>query len=338
MRSTTTKAFVGVTMAVLIFAACSGNDSGGGTGATSAPGANQSTAPAGGSVAGGPSAGPVTGTGPGASAESTLNLRIANFMSQTGTAGPAVDIYDDALTAAKNGGPTPVPLVSNVAFGAVSAYFHPHVTADGSYIHLWALKAGQDPVKDEADAGTFFIGANDVAQATLVLTYDGEEPLSSAPPLSAIGSISFSTFLEKGGGATFNGDTASLPAIPTAGDGMFLASDGDVPGNLTGSNYLMIDDSCAPPLNGDPNEPGLPLIFSAATATIQSPFALFPATAGSHQVSVVSWDTGRTPACSDLTAKQGTQTVQLTTGEEALTYVYGTGPTDLHLVIAPIAP
>jgi hypothetical protein len=326
MHSTAIKAFAGLTTALFVLAACSGGG-GTGSGATSVPQGNQSVPPnSGGSTAGG------------AGAESTLNLRIANFMSQTGTAGPALDIYDDALTAAQSGGPTPVPLISNLAFGAVSAYFHPHVPADGGYIHLLALKAGQDPIKDAADAGAFFVGANDVAQVTVVLTYDGQEPLSSAPPLSAIDSISFNMILEKGGGATFNGATASPPAIPSAGDGMFLARDSDVPGNLSGTDYLMIDDSCTAPLNGDPNRPGVPLIFSASSAAIQSEFALFPASAGSHQVSVVSFDTGTAPTCADLTPKQGTMTVQLTAGEEALTFVYGTGPTDLHLAIAPIAP
>jgi hypothetical protein len=333
MRSTAIKAFVGVTTALLVFAACSG----GGTGATSAPQTNQPIPPggSGASTAPGSSTGPVAG---GAGAESTLNLRIANFISQVGTAGPALDVYDDALTATQSGGPTPVPLVSNVAFGAVSAYFHPHVPADGGYIHLWALKAGENPTTDAADAGAFFVGANDVAQATIVLTYDGQGPLSSAPPLSAIDSLSFSSILEKGGGATFSGATASLPAIPTAGDGMFLADDANIPGNLAGSNYLMIDDSCAAALNGPSDETGIPHIFASGTAAIVSPYALFPATAGSHQVSVVAFDTGSEPACKDLTAKQGTTTVQLTAGEEALTFVYGTGATDLHLAIAPIAP
>ena len=238
------------------------------------------------------------------------------------------------------GGPAPQPLVSNVAFGAVSAYFHPHLAPDGGYIHLYALKTGQDPVKDVADAGGFWVGSNDNAQATIVLTYDGQGPLSSAPPLSASGSISFSVLLEKGGGPSFPDPAPPLAPAPPAGDGMFLASDNNIPGklNLAGSSYLMIDDSCTAALNGPSDEPGVPHIFASATATVQSSFALFPAAAGSHQVSVASFDTGSSPACKDLTAKQGTITVQLTAGEEALTFVYGTTPTDLHLAIAPIAP
>lgn len=314
--------------AIVALAACGG--SGGAT--TIAPG---------GGGAGGSTSGPADSSGPvGAAAaggSSNLNLRIANFISQTGTAGPALDIYDDALAAGAAGGSAPQPLISNLAFGAVSAYFHPHVPADGGYIHLSALKAGQDPVTDVGQAGGFFVGANDTAQATIVLTYDGQGPLSANPPLSAIGSISFSSLLETGGGQSFPGDTAPLAPAPPAGQGMFLARDSYLPGNLSGETFLMINDSCDPPLNGDTNRPGVPQIFAAGTATIQSAFALFPATAGSHQVSVVyDGDSGLT--CKDLTAKQGTTTVQLTAGEEALTFVYGTGPTDLHLAIAPIAP
>ncbi len=280
-----------------------------------------------------------TGQAAGGGTVSNLNLRIANFMSQIGTAGPALDIYDDDLNPALPGGPAPQPLVSNVAFGTVSAYFHPHVPADGGYIHLSALKAGSDPVADKADAGAFFVGANDNAQATIILTYDGQRPLSSAPLSTLVsGSISFSNLLEKGGGASFGGDTANLAPPPPAGDGMFLAADREIPGNLAGFSYLMIDDSCAPALNGPSNETGVPYIFASDTATVQSSFALFPAAAGSHQVAVVFFGTGTSPTCKDLTAKQGATTVQLTAGEEALTFVYGTSATDLHLAIAPIAP
>jgi hypothetical protein len=326
------KASIGFVVAMLLVAACGGSSS------TSVPAAGQSAPPdqtdAGSSSA--PAGGAAAGAGGGD--VSTLNLRIANFISQVGTAGPALDIYGDALNPPTPGGAAPQPLFSNVAFGTVSAYFHPHVPADGGYIHLYALKTGQDPVNDKADAGSFFVGTNDNAQATIVLTYDGQGPLSSAPPLSAIGSISFSSFLEKGGGTSFGGDTAPLAPPPPAGDGMFLAADHDIPGNLSGTNFLMIDDSCAPPLNGLTNEPGLPRIFNSSSATVQSAFALFPASAGSHQVSVVSNDTSTLPTCQGLTPKQGTTTVQLTAGEEALTFVYGTSATDLHLAIAPIAP
>ena len=343
MPRTSFKASVGLAAVIFTLAACGGSSAttGAGTGAGAGGGTGASAPPVqanpGGSTA------PSSSSAPGASAApavggalSTLNLRIANFMSQTGIAGPALDIYDDALNPATPGGPAPQPLVSNLAFGAVSAYFHPHVPANGGYIHLSALKAGSDPVADVADAAGFFVGANDNAQATIVLTYGGQGALSATAPLST-GSISFSTLLEKGGGATFSGAVASPEPAGPAGDGMFLADDANLPGNLAGSNYLMIDDSCAPALNG-PSGEAVPHIFASDSATVQSAFALFPAAAGSHQVSVVNFSTGTEPTCKDLAPKQGAITVQLTAGEEALTYVYGTSATDLHLVIAPIAP
>ena len=331
-------ASVGFIAVIVLVAGCGGSAATTDTGV----GAGQSTPPgqqaAGGSVAPDGSTPPGGAGGSTAGGTSNLSLRVANFISQVGTAGPAIDIYDDALKPDLPTGPAPQPLVSNVAFGQVSVYFHPHVPADNGYIHLYALKTGQDPVKDVAEAGSFWVGTNDTAQATIILTYDGQGPLSSAPPLSAIGSISFSSWLEKGGGASFPGDTVPLAPPPPAGDGMFLAADRDIPGNLAGSNYLMIDDSCAPALNGDPNDGNVPHIWASATASVQSAFALFPAAAGSHHVAVVYDGSGTSPTCADLTPKQGDTTVELTAGEEALTFVYGTGPADLHLTIVPIAP
>ncbi len=322
MRFTMLKASIGLSIALFALAACGGAGSG----------------PTAGTGDGGPASAPPVQGGASGGGASNLNLRIANLIAQTGVAGPGLDIYDDSLKPSQAGGSAPQPLVSNVAFGQVSAYFHPHVPADNGYIHLYALKAGQDPVKDVAEAGSFWVGANDTAQATIVLTYDGQGPLSSAPPLSEAGVISFSVYLEKGGGVSFSGDTAPLAPPPPAGDGMFLAADNWIPGNLTGSNYLMIDASCAPDLNGDPNDGNVPHIWASGSASVKSSFALFPAAAGSHHVSVVHYGTGSSPTCADLAPKQGDTTVDLTAGEEALTFVYGTGPTDLHLAIAPIAP
>jgi len=100
--------------------------------------------------------------------------------------------------------------------------------------------------------------------------------------------------------------------------------------------YLMIDSSCAPPLNGDPHETGVPYIFAADGQPPVSSEAVFAATSGTHQVSVVAWTSVESPTCAQLSALQATTNVTVTDGEQILLFVYGISFMDLHLAVAPI--
>jgi hypothetical protein len=98
----------------------------------------------------------------------------------------------------------------------------------------------------------------------------------------------------------------------------------------------MIDAACDEPLNHDPNSTGVPEIFATSSTTYNTPFALFPTSAGTHQVSVVYSGSGVAPTCAQLTAKQGATSVDVAAGQESLVFVYGTSPTDLHLAVGPV--
>ena len=82
----------------------------------------------------------------------------------------------------------------------------------------------------------------------------------------------------------------------------------------------------------------MPEVFAASCATYYPSFALFPASDGSHQVCVVYLDSGEAPACAQLTAKQGTRSVDVAAGQQSLVFVYRTSVTDLHLAVGPIQP
>ena len=323
MRTTRIR-LIGSLGAVILVAGC-----GGGAAIPSSP--NRASEP--------PSAAPVqTAAGGSAAGVSSLDLRFANFIAAKGAAAPAVDIYDDSL---KNSTGAVVasakPLVANLAYGAISSYVHPELPAGGSPLHFYEMPAGSRPASSGAQAPQFAVAVDGDDQATLILTWDSSDP-PTATSLLAYGGIGFASVVEKGDGAAFNANPGPPAPPPAAGQALLLASTNYLPQGVNDLSYLLIDDSCAAPLNGDPNEPGVPYIFAADGATPKSAFALFAVSAGTHHVAVASEPQGPTPTCKDLTARQDDQTVTLTAGEEAYAWVYGTSATDAHVAIAPLAP
>lgn len=97
-------------------------------------------------------------------------------------------------------------------------------------------------------------------QLTLLLTNEGGD---DGGPLSG---FAYSDFYEKGDAPYSAIDRAPLAPPPPSGQGEYLVSldaVGDpVPANPVGGYFFFIDDSCTPPLNGYPNEPGVPLVYT----------------------------------------------------------------------------
>jgi hypothetical protein len=270
-----------------------------------------------------------------------VSVRLANFVCAQGISGRALDIYDDLTGVAPTA--STKPLVANLAFGAVSDYVHPHVVPAGSShsslvgaIALTALPAGSPPT-DTADATSIWeLGPDDGShpQITVLLTYDGSNLLDAGP----LESISYSSFVEKG--HDVNDGSGPVAPPPPSGQGEFLAFTQGVPQSvISAGSYFFVDDSCTPPLNGDPSSPGVPYLFAADTPAYGStPFALFATTPGSHQLTLASWTDSQAPMCSDLTQRQGATTATIAAGQQIFAFVYGTSVTDLHIVTAPIAP
>lgn len=263
---------------------------------------------------------------------SQMKVRFADFFSTNGKPGPALDIYDTQVgTLAK-------PMVANLTYGEVSSYVAPDVptgtSVGGPIATFYALPTGEDPVADKADAQGVggFQDTGSHPQLTLIFT-PAED---SEPNMGPLYGLSYETRVEKG---DFNGSKAPVAPPAAAGKADILVDDSPVTNLNTGSFslYLMNDDSCAPPLNGDTLEPGVPLVFSSATDAALSSYAIFETDPGAHQISIVSWTSTTPPTCADLTAKQGATNVTLAAGQQVEVYVYGTSATDLHLVVAPLA-
>jgi hypothetical protein len=274
-------------------------------------------------------AGSSSGGGGGAAAPagsaSAVSLRFVNvFVTAAKQAGPAVDIYDtQAGQAAK-------PLIAGLAYGAVSGYVHP--TASNGVSTFYALPAGEDPVAKQSDAVTGGVLQDDGSHPQETIRVTGEPGTTDGGPL---GGLNFASIVEKG---TDNGGKAPVAPPPPAGQGEILVDTGAFSGvSATTPNYLLIDSSCAPPLNGDPLAKGVPEIFAAA-GPAASNFAEFVTTPGAHQVSVDIEAPGASPTCATLTTKQSTSTVTVAAGQQILAFLYGTSATDAHLAYARVAP
>jgi hypothetical protein len=171
------------------------------------------------------------------------------------------------------------------------------------------------------------------AQATLQLEGPGPSDTLLPGPLAG---LTFSTIMEKGD----DGQGGKGPAAPavTGGGAEILASAAPAENMFAGSHsyYLFVDSSCAPPLNGDPNEKTLPSIFAASGGTPASSFAVFATTAGAHHLTVVTNNDDTLPKCSDLAPRQGGADVTLAPGQQALAIVYGAKPTEMNVAVGAI--
>jgi hypothetical protein len=344
LRRTTQSLIAPLVVAATVLTACSGKSP-----ALSAAHVSTTSATSGASTSTDAATDSATGSislpsfSPAAPAEklSDVSMRVVNLYAPKGasgppTAGPAVDIYDVQLN-----GQSATPVATNVAYGSASPYFTGHEPTNAfghPAIELYALPAGEDPKTKQADAkgigGVLDDGSH--AQVTFVLTADN----SGLSLGGALGRLSFRDRVEKGD----DGDGTKAPVAPAPASGqaqILVDTSAVIDDNLL--LYALIGRSCAPPINGDPNAKGLPEIFNAAIAGINTPFAIFATTPGTHQVSVVDNQSGVQPTCAQLnakpsSAKQGTTTVDVTAGQQVEVYVYGTSATDLHLALAPIRP
>ena len=319
-RSST--AVLAVTALALVISGCGGGKSSSGAAAVSAPTGKLSKGGA--STPSNPSAAPAS-TSTSAGGASQMLMRVVNLYDPQKKAGPALDIYDAQLIGQKA-----TPIATNLAYGGVSAYFKPRLGPNTTIAQLYALPAGEDPVAKKADAQQVATAQDDGShpQLTWVLTADNSGAQEDTP----LAGLSDTSWVEKG---TNNGSKAPVAPPAPAGMGELLADTSAAPDHSAGL-YLFVDDACDPPLNGDPAQKGLPQIFAADGRAPVSSFAVFATSPGTHQVSVVPWASAIQPTCAQLTAKQGTTSVDVSGGQQIETFVYGTSDTDLHLAVAPI--
>ncbi len=308
-----------------------GTSSTGGTGGGAQVGSGGSTAGSGGGAAGGIDGS--TGGGDGVVTVRVVNLNLASGP----TAGPSLDIYDDMYDGRLQPSVSGTPIIADLAYGTVSGYVNPRfVDSGGTSVRLVALPAGSPPT-DTTDAEPFWSGIDNGSHPQLTILLDSDSPSSSAP-----GSfLAYTPYVEKGQDS-LSGAMGPLAPPPPAGEGEYLvntfAVDDTINADPPGGYFFLVDDSCTPPLNGSQLMPGLPFVDTAGSLPPDA-YAQFAAAPGTHSISIVAWSNTATPTCSDLLAsRQATASVSLAAGQQILSLLYGTSFTDLHLLVAPIAP
>ena len=289
---------------------------------------------------GGVATGGVGGTGASSGGSSgaagAITVRLANVYQRSGaTSGTAFDIYDDMYDGQPQPSMSGKPIIAGLAFGTISTYVQPRfIDTNGTAVRLTALPAGSAP-SDTKDAKEFWGSTDDGShlQLTVVMVSNGTDDGSL---LSGLG---VHDYIEKGYDPNLEAMGPLDPPPPT-GQGEYLVAEGVIDNVITNAPdyFFFIDDSCTPPLNGNPNVPGLPLVFSTGTISVND-FSEFPASPGGHQISIVAWTDPTTPACADLLGRrQATASVSVAAGQQIATFIYGSSLTDLHLLTGPIAP
>jgi hypothetical protein len=321
-------ALVAAAVTVLALAGCGSSSSGAAVPPTPTPSVTSSGVTSSPTVDGTPSAGASTAD---AGTASPMSVRFANLFSRSGKPGPALDIYDTPQYQAGT------PIVTGLAYGAVSGYVSPHIPASSlsDAAIFYALPAGEDPVADSQDAvgigGLQDDGSH--PQETFLLEQSTDDNELTDSPLAG---ISISSRIEKG-----TDGNASGPAAPTppAGKAQLLVDDAATGGVLnTFGVYLLGDGSCAPPINGDPNEPGVPLVFAGYLHGTAEQFSDFVVDPGSHDLTLSVWKSSTPPTCRQLKATSASTSVDVQAGQQIELYGYGTSLQDLHLVAAPVQP
>jgi hypothetical protein len=312
----------------------------GGSGGSGAAGAGGSTADGGGGSA---ASGTGGSSGGSSGAAGAITLRVVNIFRPSGsTTGPALDIYDDMYDAGLQPSLSGKPIIAGLAYGMMSDYVRPHfVEGGGTAVELTALPAGS-PSDDTTDAQAFYYASDDGSHPQVTVVVRMETGVGAGP----LASLEYDTFLEKGDetkpGLTTPLSTGPLAPPPPAGQGEYLVNlnaindfDFSYP---EGGYFFFVDDACAPPLNGNPNLPGVPFV-NAAGSTAPDDFSQFVASPGSHSISIVAWRDPTTPTCADLLgARQAPTTVSVAAGQQIVTFIYGSSLTDLHLLTGLIAP
>lgn len=260
---------------------------------------------------------------------SQMSVRFANLYSQGGKPGPAIDIYDTPQYQAGT------PILTGLAYGAVSDYVTAHIPANSltPVAVFYALPAGEDPVADSKDAvgigGLQDDGSH--PQETFVLEPSSDTNEPGGAPLEG---ISNTQRIEAGTDGNTSGPAAPSPP---AGQAQLLV-DTTATGDLldTFGVYLLGDGSCAPPINGDPGEPGVPRAFAGYLHGKSMEFAVFDVAPGAHNLSLSVWRSSTPPTCKQLKATSAPTSVDVQAGQQIEVYGYGTSLRDLHLVAAPI--
>jgi hypothetical protein len=253
-------------------------------------------------------------------------IRVANFfLVGRSKPGPALDFYDT-----QQPGKSDKPLISNLAYGRISAYVSPR--ADAGYSNLYIYPAGSKTWGKPFDGtrtGTNISSSGWVAgqQETVVMGTD----LTALQP-------TFATVAEV---EPKSADLKSALLGPVAGKGLLAVN---VSGLIEGTSKwpdvdLRIDRFCPDNVetNGTPAQHSNASLEPATLADYNA--ANFPLSPGKHELSVVdnpgpgqvlTWE-----ECKTAPSLAGVG-VNITTKTPTLVFLFGTSPATVRTLVAPV--
>ena len=249
----------------------------------------------------------------GATGSAHGKVRVVNVFLRDGEAFGPLDLYD-----VPNPAPDAKPLIEGLGYGEVSEYVGPKSISDRGNLYLFP--AGSTTRDDEKFGGQGISNAgwNDGEQSTVVI---GAAPgLTAGDPTN----LQYSEIPETDDSATWK---------PIAGKGAILANHSGAGVDAKAASVtLVVDDQC--PMRIDPeNSPGggqgLDQLANGNAVT-------YAVTPGSHDVALLaaSYDSA-VSACTAADAFAPTS-VDVAAGGRVEVFVYGTSPTDLKVVTAPV--
>ena len=255
-----------------------------------------------------------------------VKIRVANFFLAGGSKpGPALDFYDT-----QQPGKSDKPLISNLAYGQISAYVSPR--ADAGYSNLYIYPAGSKTWGKPFDAtrtGTNILSSGWVAgqQETVVM---GTDATTLQPTFGTVAEVE-----------PKSADLKSALLGPTAGQGLLAVN---VSGLIEGTSKwpdvdLRIDRFC--PDNVETNgKPAQNSNASPEPATLADYNAAnFPLSPGKHELSVVdnpapgqvlTWE-----ECKTAPSLAGVG-VKITTKTPTLVFLFGTSPAMVRTLVAHV--
>lgn len=263
---------------------------------------------------------------------SPYKIRFFNAMVVDGQPGPDVDVYDNlqpSFTATKlpKGAK---PLVKGLHYGEISDYVVPGWVkpAEGTAeVSFTASISGKPIGPDNVLASVGGLGEGTSApQETMV--FSGGQSMDHG-----LNGLGYRVLVEKAGGS--QGDAP--PATAPAGKAVFALDQSGIPQPAQpGATFFVVDDSCAPPLNGD-GTAAAPSIYTDGPTDKYGPFPFFPADPGSHGLAVTFWPSGPIATCADVKPQAPQSTVDVDADTVYMTIPYGVDSDHIKIAVGAIA-
>ena len=252
----------------------------------------------------------------------TGKIRVVNALDMGGKPYGPVDLYDVRTPDSAD-----VPLISHLAYGAVSAYVSPRAPNPGPRwaSNLYVFPAGQkqaaSPFGEQIDPAGF----DSTDQVTVAL--------GPATGLSGQPAIAKTEVVEEG-------NRMAQPMVDTshtipAGQALLVVHEANSLGDTHVEQYLMIDEAC-PHAPNDHNVVGDTAMYKTVPSSVSATL-YFPVSPGTHTLGIVTSPEGEGLLNCKGHTPGATTSLNVQAGHRYVVFVYGVPSDGFKLAAAPIS-